>query len=327
MRPLLHRTLLLVCLIGYPVAGLLPFSFQSPVSRNRAAHLPGGGLSFTGVGLARTPAPPEWAVHARATGRLELRLRVRPARADQTGPARILSLSRDHYTRNLTLAQDGDALVMRLRTSGSTEGGMPERRLSAALTPEAWTEVILQIEPGRVRLQTDAQAWTGPLAVAGALAPWDTSMPLLLGNEGTGDRPWEGTIARAEARTPAGTVDVLAPAALDIPRLVWHLHRPPKLVPFRNTQPHDAVVNLLGFMPLGALVGFGRSRRWPTAVLVAGGVSLGIELLQFLLPARVPSVTDLILNTAGGVLGFALARAVIARFTRSDRTQHANRVA
>ncbi|WP_088240893.1 hypothetical protein [Calothrix rhizosoleniae] len=38
------------------------------------------------------------------------------AQISQTGPARIISISKDHDQRNLTLGQDGSDLVLRLRT-------------------------------------------------------------------------------------------------------------------------------------------------------------------------------------------------------------------
>lgn len=81
----------------------------------------------------------------------------------------------------------------------------------------------------------------------------------------------------------------------------------------------DAWSNLLGYLPLGLLVGLVRLRegqRWPQAVvaatLVGAGVSYGMELVQQLLPQRVPSLMDWVLNTAGSLLGGLLAWALRA---------------
>jgi len=79
----------------------------------------------------------------------------------------------------------------------------------------------------------------------------------------------------------------------------------------------DLVANLVGYIPLGALV-FGAlvrtGRRPAVAVLVAtlGGtaLSLALELLQNFLPQRVASNVDLGLNAAGAALGAALGLAV-----------------
>jgi VanZ family protein len=72
----------------------------------------------------------------------------------------------------------------------------------------------------------------------------------------------------------------------------------------------DLISNLLGYMPLGALV-FGAAvrsgasvrRGMLLAVGVGAGLSFAMELLQNYLPQRVASNIDLALNSAGSVLG------------------------
>ncbi|XAH24141.1 VanZ family protein [Xylophilus sp. GW821-FHT01B05] len=75
----------------------------------------------------------------------------------------------------------------------------------------------------------------------------------------------------------------------------------------------DVVSNVLGYAPLGFLLGLaalrsGRGVRgvlW--AVLACGLLSLVMETLQSYLPTRVPSNVDLALNTAGAAAGAFLA--------------------
>lgn len=89
----------------------------------------------------------------------------------------------------------------------------------------------------------------------------------------------------------------------------------------------DLISNLIGYMPLGALV-FGalvRSGRLPAraalAALAAGaGLSLAMELLQNYLPMRVPSNIDLALNTLGTAAGIALG-ALVHRLGGIERWQ------
>ncbi|MBC7958076.1 MAG: VanZ family protein [Cytophagales bacterium] len=81
----------------------------------------------------------------------------------------------------------------------------------------------------------------------------------------------------------------------------------------------DVVANLLGYIPLGALL-FGAQVRSGRAVgvsalttlLVGTALSFGMESLQNWLPRRVPSSVDWLLNTAGTVMGLLLAVAVRA---------------
>lgn len=76
----------------------------------------------------------------------------------------------------------------------------------------------------------------------------------------------------------------------------------------------DVVANLLGYMPLGLLVALAAlhaGRRWPVAalqgLLVGAAASYSLEVTQQLLPQRVPSLMDWVLNTGGSTLGALLA--------------------
>jgi VanZ family protein len=78
----------------------------------------------------------------------------------------------------------------------------------------------------------------------------------------------------------------------------------------RHHQRFDIVANLVAYVPLGGLLAVAllRSGRRPAAAfwlaVPAGvGLSLGMEWLQVLLPMRVPSRLDWLLNAAGTLLG------------------------
>lgn len=79
----------------------------------------------------------------------------------------------------------------------------------------------------------------------------------------------------------------------------------------------DLVGNLLGYLPLGAIlclahVRSGRHAAWAALLTVLSGsaMSYGLELVQFTVPGRVPSVTDWVLNTLGTAWG-ALAAVTV----------------
>lgn len=76
----------------------------------------------------------------------------------------------------------------------------------------------------------------------------------------------------------------------------------------------DEAANLLGYVPLGALVYGAALRsgtRWPKALLLAlllsALLSFGVELAQQFLPNRVPSLKDCAFNAGGALLGVLLA--------------------
>ncbi len=78
----------------------------------------------------------------------------------------------------------------------------------------------------------------------------------------------------------------------------------------------DKISNLLGYLPLGALlcIALLRSgwRTLPSLVVALGlplALSYGSEVLQQFLPKRVPALEDFLLNTAGAAAGAVLALA------------------
>ena len=89
---------------------------------------------------------------------------------------------------------------------------------------------------------------------------------------------------------------------IDVFRLAKH---PDELLTKRRVL--DAGLNLVFYIPGGALVG--ASLRSPVAAAVSMAAFSGVaEGSQLFSRGRFPSVTDFVLNTAGGVLGVWLAR-------------------
>ena len=70
--------------------------------------------------------------------------------------------------------------------------------------------------------------------------------------------------------------------------------------------------NLVLFVPWGFLFALRfRRRSWRTLLLVTLAISAGVELWQALTATgRSSDVTDIVVNTAGGLVGYALGRAV-----------------
>jgi VanZ family protein len=95
-------------------------------------------------------------------------------------------------------------------------------------------------------------------------------------------------------------------AAWQLLRLAW----PRYFIPF------DIAGNLLAYAPLGALLALAARRHgraaWvalTAAVLLGGSLSYTMEVVQHMLPQRVPSLLDWVLNSAGTLLGALLVLA------------------
>ena len=80
----------------------------------------------------------------------------------------------------------------------------------------------------------------------------------------------------------------------------------------------DAVLNVGVFMPLGLLLA-AAAIRFPVALLIGLMLSVTIELSQFVVQVgRTSDINDLITNTTGTVLGWALGAAVVHIRRRVD---------
>jgi hypothetical protein len=121
---------------------------------------------------------------------------VWPTNTMRNGPARILTLSKDTYLRNLTLAQEYGSYNVRLRTTQTDTNGKPSvssggGTLSTNLTHVVYTRnasgtVTLYLN-GVKKLQTTRD---------GNFGNWDSAYRLALGNELNGGRPWLGSYHR-----------------------------------------------------------------------------------------------------------------------------------
>ncbi len=158
---------------------------------------------------------------------------------------------------------------------------------------------------------------------------------LIVGNSPTGESPWRGDILalsfvgtkplidyRFSERTgsicrsgPGPGHDLVIPAVFRAPKK-GVLVPPWRVQQFNRSFWNDVAVNVLGFIPFGFAVsawlcrsdGKQRLSRTATVLLLGGGISLAIELLQAYLPTRDSSLTDLINNVLGTWMGVLLFR-------------------
>jgi glycopeptide antibiotics resistance protein len=71
----------------------------------------------------------------------------------------------------------------------------------------------------------------------------------------------------------------------------------------------EILANIALFVPFGALLLWSWPRLRPWHVLVLGlGTSVVIELVQFAIPSRFPTLSDVVANGTGALVGAVLAR-------------------
>jgi hypothetical protein len=133
-----------------------------------------------------------------ATGEYSVEAWVAPANVSQEGPARIVSYSGGTTLRNFTLGQTQYNYDYLNRSVNSDANGDPA--LSTADADEdlqaTLQHVVVTYDPVNGRSIYVNGQYTDDLdpVAGGSLLDWDDSFALVLGNEVSGDRQWQGVI-------------------------------------------------------------------------------------------------------------------------------------
>ncbi|MGE0758516.1 MAG: VanZ family protein [Pirellulaceae bacterium] len=300
------KTLAGAVLAAYLVVALYPFRWNPPQRRlNGAAVTEQGHAIFSEPGAVWSASPPAWVRSAIDADAFAIELRVRSPREDQTGPARIFTVSESPHARNVTIGQQFRDLVVRLRSSVTSENGIPEITVSNVYRANQWTDIAVRLESGRLSIQVDGQERVTQDLPSPVIANWPDDYHLVLGNEWTFDRPWQGEIAAAHVSVGDRRWNCLAPSMVVAPRQYWHGLKFQYCTPADQERTSDLILNLVCFMPAGFLLAWGM-QRWLWPVLVCAGVSLCVEFTQLFIDTRMPSLSDWACNSVGALLGAVL---------------------
>jgi hypothetical protein len=122
---------------------------------------------------------------------------VAPANVTQTN-AWIVSYSGSNTTRNVTLGQAAEQYQGMTRSSVTDTNGMPPLTTTTAngAAQAALQHVVLTYDPINGQKMYVNGVYTGDVdpSKGGTLANWDSTFALVLGNETTGQRQWQGVI-------------------------------------------------------------------------------------------------------------------------------------
>ena len=135
---------------------------------------------------------------------------ITPAEGEQTGQARIVSLSLDRSKRSFSLVQEKGRYELRLRTSTTSDNGTPATPTPDGTAMHRQAHLVATRTPdGVVRLFLDGQE-VATNTVAGDMNRWPDDCRLVVGNEVSGDRPWRGEIALVAIYARALSADEIA---------------------------------------------------------------------------------------------------------------------
>lgn len=295
------------------LVALMPMTFETPrLAHNRLDPQSDGTLLFREPSMARSPTAPPWIGDASRSGRIEVDMRVTPARTKQTGPARILAVSEDYASHNLMIGQEEDALLIRLRRPGAEPDGQPALTVPGVFEAGQPVDIVVSVEPGLLRLAVDRRTTLRRSLPPDALVAWHPAYRVALGNEVIGMRGWDGAIERAIVTTPHFRDDLLAPGRLLAPQSWWEVpYRLQDLTHFEL--PLDgwiAVLHILAFAPIGyAAARMSPGKRRPgMAVVAIAMLAVAVEALKIAVAGRHPTLLNVLANFSGGLIGVALSQ-------------------
>ena len=150
-----------------------------------------------GRAQASTSTSAKLAAMIQSSGEYSLEVWAAPANVAQTN-AYIVSYSGSNTTRNATLGQQAMQYEGRARSSTTDTNGSPPLITTTAsgAAQAALQHVVLTYDPVSGQKIYVNGVYTGDAdpAKGGSLANWDSTFALVLGNETTGQRPWQGVI-------------------------------------------------------------------------------------------------------------------------------------
>ncbi len=305
----------------YGTIGLTPFRLEGlpRIVRNGTVLTEDGGVHFSTPGQARTERPPAWLEAAIEHSSIDIELEILSAEGQQCGPARILSISRSTSLRNLTIAQQQDDLIVRLRTRDTSLNGEPHYIVRHVFADSLFHTIHVRIRGKTFELTLDGTLVEKDTLPDHPLANWDPGQHLILGNEVGGHRSWLGVVRRVVVRVQDETFDYSDLDSLSTPG--WYLAlgatpECPELESRKDTSEAetrsaghaaDATRNFIGFAPLGFFLALLWRRFSIVRIIAACAVmSAAIEIGQIYIQGRNPQILDFVLNLLGGISGVVL---------------------
>jgi len=293
------------------VTAYFPFHWDPPrVVSNDVTRSAVGSLRFGEMNRARTSGTPAWLADARNSGIVQIQLDVAPVSSQVHSPASIMMLASDFWHTDFAIAQNHSDLLLWLRRPGSDANGGPPFVVGDALQSETWNRVIVSMHGDEILIDVNGSRRLTEQLPADALRVWGPGR-VALGDEVHGGVAWQGEIRRAEVRTSGHAVDYTRPGALSIPSR--YLYFPDHVAPFPPLNRREWVtllLHFLSFIPVGFLIAW--TRRPPVrpipATLLAVAIALVLAAGKFLFHGRHTEAGDLMVQTAGALLGALLAR-------------------
>jgi hypothetical protein len=161
--------------------------------RGRAKLGPGGEMMLAGGAFLAGDFDASLLAACRKTNAFYLEAEIRPDKAEQGGPARIISFSSDPHSRNFTLGQSENRLDLRLRAAKTDLNGCNPSHPLCPIAAGRWNHVIVTYRPGQLVCYLAGKPVITKPAELGDFSNW-SKHHFLFGDEHSGERDWAGAL-------------------------------------------------------------------------------------------------------------------------------------
>ncbi|QDU47896.1 LamG-like jellyroll fold domain-containing protein [Gimesia panareensis] len=210
-----------------PAGGGVSRSFNLQ-PRGRAQYNHDGAMVLGGGAFLVEDADESLQRACQKTKQLTIEAVIRTDHLNQSGPARIVTFSQNAGSRNFTLGQDRDKLVLRLRTPQTgTNGVNPELKL-CTIRPQQQMHFAVTFRPGEIKAYVDGKQVYRENKIHSDLSNWGPQH-LLFGDEFDGHRNWSGTLEGVALYNRALSADEVQRNARQYQNLIRSRSRVPQV--------------------------------------------------------------------------------------------------
>lgn len=166
---------------------------MSELSSDQGNILERGGLLLKG-GRTHVEGIEEVLLHhCKERNELGIRLVFTTENLKQSGPARIMTFSKDGHNRNFSICQENDKLLLRLRTTRTGPNGTKPEVTLCTLDAGKRTDIVVAYGAGKGLQFFKDGLEIKVQQIEGDFSNWE-HFEFVLGNEASDDRPWRGVI-------------------------------------------------------------------------------------------------------------------------------------
>ena len=166
------------------------------VSRGRMKLDGSGRMNVSGGSLLIAGASATLVEAAKKTGELSIETLILTPNLTQVGPARIITFSMDGYSRNFTLGQERDELLLRLRTPRTGNNGIEPQSVLTKIEAGKPLHIIVTYRSGEIVAFLNGQQVHKSDRITGDFSNWDDRHQLVIGAEHKDGRGWDGIVDR-----------------------------------------------------------------------------------------------------------------------------------